>query len=455
MMQKAPKLIPKKSHYTDLIIKRDHRRILHAGVAQTLSEIRNEHWIIQGRSAVQRVIRQCLICLFWEGGPFKTPSFAPLPNYVISNSNMKPFTFVGVDYLGPLLIKQDDILIKNWICLFTCTNIRAIHLELVVNMTTDSFLMCLRRFMARRGKPAMMISDNANQFKLGSSVVDKIWNSITHHSDVQSYIANKGIKWKFVLEYAPWKGGFYERLVGITKRSLRKSLGKSKVNEQQLATILVETEAVINSRPLVYVENDINSRALTPAHFLTLNYEVGTPDIEIDYSPEETLSDKLIETWKKGQARINYFWQVWSTEYLQSLREKHTLKMKSIKGEVQRVPKVGEVVIVKEEGLPRGSWKLAKIQSLIKSEIDEVPRAASLISSSGRNFKRPFRLLYPLEYTIEDTTQSIATMDPLNIKVSDKINKRPTRLAATKAREKIRDSAMTSGDGSVDNISIG
>ena len=107
-----------------------------------LSEIRNEHWIIQGRSAVRRMIRQCLICIFWEGGPFKTPRYSPSPNYVTSNANMKPFIFVGV-------------------------KIRAIYPELVVDMATDSSLMCLRRFMARRGKSEMMISDNANQFRLG------------------------------------------------------------------------------------------------------------------------------------------------------------------------------------------------------------------------------------------------------------------------------------------------
>ena len=105
---------------------------------------------------------------------------------------------------------------------------------------------------------------------------------------------------------------------------------------------------------------------------------------------------ELVKGWKKGQSMLNNFWRGWNTEYLQSLREKHSLNMKPIKGEVQRTPNVGEIVIVKEECLPRGSWKLAKIVSLIDSEIDKVPRAASLISSNGRSFKRPFRLLYPL-----------------------------------------------------------
>ena len=345
---------------------------------------------------------------------------------------MKPFTFVRIDYLGPLLVKQEGNLAKRWICLFTCINVRAIHLELAGNMITESFLMCFRRFMARRGKPAMIISDNANQFKVGKLVADDIWNPIERDTDVQTYVSNEGIKWKFVTEYSPWQGGFYERLVGITKRSLRKSLGKSKMDEQQLSTILVETEAVINSMPLVYVENDINSKALSPADFITLNHGVGTPNIELNYNPVETLSDELLQQWEKGQERLDQFWDIWMTEYLQTLRERHTLMMKSRKGEIQRIPKVGEVMIVKEEGIPRGSWMIATVQSLIKSEIDNVPRVAAIMSSSGRIFKRPFKLLFPLEYSnydkvlchLKDTDEPTKSD---NVNDNDDVNDKPTR----------------------------
>ena len=82
---------------------------------------------------------------------------------------------------------------------------------------------------------------------------------------------------------------------------------------------------------------------------------------------------------EKGQDRLDQFWDIWWTEYLQTLRERHALMMKSRKGEIQRIPKVEEVVIIKEEGIPRGSWMIATIQSLIKSEIDNVPRAAAIM----------------------------------------------------------------------------
>ena len=124
--QTRPIRLPKKSHFTNLIVRKQHQRVLHGGVSQTLAAIRNHYWIIHGRSVVRKLIRQCLICIHWEGGPFKTPKFAHLPNYVIT-PHLEPFTNVGLDYLGPLLVKSDDSMSKNWVCLFTCLNIRGIH----------------------------------------------------------------------------------------------------------------------------------------------------------------------------------------------------------------------------------------------------------------------------------------------------------------------------------------
>ena len=246
---KHPILLPKKCHYTNLIITRYHRKVIHSGVSQTLAAIRDDYWIIQGRSAVRKVIRQCLICIHWEGSPFKTPKMASLPNFIVSAGN-PPFTYVGLDYLGPLYVKDEQTAKrKNWVCLFTCLNVRAIHLELVEDMSSNSFLCCMRRFIGRRGTPKLVISDNASQIRSGASVIDKIWMNSTNMEDIQSFVSNKGIQWKYIVDYAPWTGGFYERMVGMTKRALKKSLGKSNANGIELRTLLVEIEAMLNTRP--------------------------------------------------------------------------------------------------------------------------------------------------------------------------------------------------------------
>jgi len=93
-------------------------------------------------------------------------------------------------------------------------------------MTTEQLLLCLRRYIATRGKPKQIISDNASQFKVVKSTVEEAWQLSTTSPDTQSYLANEGIKWSFIIELAPWMAGFCERLIGLVKQSLRKSIGK-------------------------------------------------------------------------------------------------------------------------------------------------------------------------------------------------------------------------------------
>ena len=233
-----------------------------------------------------------------------------------------------------------------------------------------------------------------------------IWKHIVKDVDIQTYISNCGIQWKFITDYAPWKGGFYERLVGLTKRSLRKTLGRSKMSDKELVTIIAEIEAILNSRPLTYVDADINSGcALTPSHFFSLNQKTGCPPVNIEDINLIDSSTKLIEAWKKGQNRLDNFWNVWSTEYLHVLRERKSIQLKPIKGEVRRKPKVNEIVIVNEENQPRGRWKLAKVQKLIISDIDQKCRGVQLLLPSGLLIKRPLKLIYPLEMNDDSDVQ--------------------------------------------------
>ena len=156
-----------------------------------------------------------------------------------------------------------------YICLFTCAVVRAIHLELVEDQTTDAFLRAFRRFISRRGVPECIISDNAKTFKAGAQELQTIKTQILGTGSSQQFLAHHNITWKFITERAPWWGGFYERLIGLMKRCLKKTLGKACLNMIELNTILTEVEAVLNSRPLTYPYTDINDASpLTPSHFL-------------------------------------------------------------------------------------------------------------------------------------------------------------------------------------------
>ena len=202
---------------------------------------------------------------------------------------------------------------KVWVCLFTCFAVRAIHLELVEDMSTEEFLLCLRHFIARHGPPRMILSDNAQQFKTSKAVLEKAWRNVLTDERLNEFTSNQGIRWRFIVELAPWMGGFYERFVGLTKRALRKTIGTRCLTQRQLATVLTELEAVINTRPLVYVDDDINSSViLTPMHFLSLHSTNVIPDLTEDNDPEHDIlkkgsAEQLLLTWKRGQRHLNQF----------------------------------------------------------------------------------------------------------------------------------------------------
>ena len=179
---------------------------------------------------------------------------------------MHALSCVGVDFAGPLFVKSkvkdDPEMAKVYIALFTCGTSRAVHLELVPSLDAPTFLLCLGRFIGRRGLPKLIVSDNAKTFQAS----EKTLVSLFELEDVQEHLSSKGIRWQFNL--APWWGGFFERLVKQVKSCLKKTLGRSKLSFDELTTILVEVEAVLNSRPLTYLHSDDVEELLTPWHLV-------------------------------------------------------------------------------------------------------------------------------------------------------------------------------------------
>ena len=197
------------------------------------------------------------------------PKLADWPKEKISKA--APFTYTGLDYIEPFYVKENKEK-KVWICIFTCVTVRAVHLEMVDDMTSEQFLMALQRFISRRNTLHTVILDNAPQFKLTKTTVDKAWKQSVTHENMQRFTSDAGIKWKFIIEFSPWMGGFYERLVGMVKSLLRKVIQRKFLTATQFRTYAIGCEQILNSRPLVYIDDDIRStEAITPNHFLCLN----------------------------------------------------------------------------------------------------------------------------------------------------------------------------------------
>ena len=151
---------------------------MHGGVNQTLTKLRGEYWPVQGRSLIQAMKKECSRCRLVEGGPFSYPKLGAIPMERLE-AGARPFQYVGVDYAGPLYLKefgpQGKHPTKVWVCLFTCMVTRAVTLEIAEDASAAEFLYCLRRFMARRAPPEFLISDNGLQFKAAQTVLGFIW----------------------------------------------------------------------------------------------------------------------------------------------------------------------------------------------------------------------------------------------------------------------------------------
>ncbi len=230
---KHPVLLDKKHPLTVLIIRDAHRRVQHDGVRETLTEVRSRFWIISGRSLVRSTIHGCVTCKRFEGGHFQAPPHPPLPEFRVTES--PPFTYTAVDFAGPMFTRDEGSSRKVWLALFTCCATRAVHLEIVLDLTAVAFLRCVKRFAARRGLPRRFLSDNAKTFKSAA----KTLKTLCSHPDTQSYLSRSGIEWSFNLEKAPWWGGLFERMIQSVKRCLRKVVGRAKFSYDELHTAIV------------------------------------------------------------------------------------------------------------------------------------------------------------------------------------------------------------------------
>ncbi len=189
---KYPILLDTVHYLTTLIIWDCHRRVLHGGVKETLTELRSKFWLVRGRNFVRKLLFSCVVCKRLEGRPYKALKSPPLPEFRVKEA--PPFTYVGLDYVGPLYVKSTNELDeKAWICLITCCVSRAAHLEVVPNMTSQAFLRSFRRFTARRSTPLLVISDNAKTFKAASKELKALMND----PQVKKYFWQQRTKWSF------------------------------------------------------------------------------------------------------------------------------------------------------------------------------------------------------------------------------------------------------------------
>ncbi|VDK82638.1 unnamed protein product, partial [Onchocerca ochengi] len=205
--------------------------------------------------------------------------------------------------------------------------------------------------------------------------------------------------WKNTIQRAPWGGGVYEGLIGLTKEALRKAIRRL-FTKREMTTLITEIEGILNTRPLTYVGFD-DCRIIRPIDFISptasLDISIKHENDEEEYTPYALKTkDKLIKHWTSTLKTLDIFWKLWRKDYLESLRERLQKEMHSPRLTEERLPQVNETVLLVEPYVPRGIWNLARIIKLNKG-LDGRTRNATIQLPNGKQRDRSINMLCPLE----------------------------------------------------------
>jgi hypothetical protein len=377
-----PIVLHGKHSITHMIITAEHHRMLHPGPSLLSASISLKFHIINLHRVVRKVTHECVTCKRYSGRVMSQQE-GQLPLERITPDTV--FEKVGIDYAGPFLIKRGHTrkptIVKAYVCLFVSLTVKAVHLELVSDLTTEAFIATLRRFIGRRGLPTLIWSDHGTNFIGADRDIKDIYKFIEDRNNqgvISDFCGRQMIEWRFIPERAPHFGGLWESAVKSMKKHLRRITADVKFTFEEMTTILCQIEACLNSRPLItkhHVNDDI-VEPLTPGHFL-----IGRPLTALPDRIEETRSISLSHRWQLCQNVVHHFWKRWSTEYLTQLNKYTKWPHYS------RNISVGDIVILRDNTLFPTHWPLARVVKIHPGK-DKLVRVITVKTAKG-SYKRP------------------------------------------------------------------
>lgn len=259
--------------------------------------------------------------------------------------------------------------------IFTCLTSRAIHLEVVDSLTTDSTIMAIKRMINIRGKMKIILSDNGTNFRGAANELAKEMEK-DDFGKVKDKMSDIGINWKFIPPSSPHMGGCWERLIRSVKVAMYAALEERGIKERSptdevLRTVFAEAIGLVNSRPLTVVSDDpSDEEALTPNHFL-----IGSSGLDNPFQFLED-NDDVKKKWKQVQRIRDMFWNRWLREYLPGLAERKKWNQKS------EAVKIGDLVFLAESNMPRGHWMRGRITAVHPGK-DGVVRVVDVKTPNG------------------------------------------------------------------------
>ena len=393
-VQTHPAILHGKHPFIKMLILSEHLRLLHAGPTLVLASLSRRFHASSMKKIVRSVVRKCTTCRRFSARP-SPQLMGQLPVERVTPGTV--FEKVGVDYAGPVLVKYGTVrkptVLKAYICVFVSLTVKAVHLEVVSSLTSEAFVAALRRFVARRGHPSLIWSDNGTNF-VGANRELREMHQFLLRGDVQHTIVNFcssiGIEWKFIPEHSPHFGGLWEAAVKSTKKHLRRIVGDVKLTFEELATVLTQVEACLNSRPLAPLNTpDVDGvEVLTPGHFLIGRPLCALPDPASSFS-----SVTLLKRWDLCQNLVRHFWTRWCSDYLTSLNKYHKWKHPT------RDVRPGDLVIIREDTPFPTKWPPLGRVCEVHQGRDGYVRVATIKTAAG-TFKRPvtkLALVLPVE----------------------------------------------------------
>lgn len=371
---KQPAILPKGHHVSRLLIKHFHEQICHQGRGMTMNEIRSKgFWILGCSSEVSSIIYLCLKCRKYRKST-QEQVMADLPPERLAAT--PPFTYSGMDCFGPFYVKEGRKELKRYGLLFTCMCSRAVHIEALTDLSSDSFLNALRCFISIRGNVRQLHSDQGTNFVGAKREFQELMKGST-----EERMKELGCSFIFNPPSSSHMGGVWERQIRTVRSVLTAILDQSgrALDSSSLRTFMYEAMAIVNSRPLTSenLNDPLAPEPLTPNHILTMKSEIIAPPPG-EFSREDLY---LRKRWRRVQYLANEFWRRWRKEYVLNLQQRE----KWYKN--RRNTKVNDIVLLQDDLAPRNHWKLAKVVEVFPGSDGRVRKIKLLVSDATLNDK--------------------------------------------------------------------
>ncbi|XP_055714731.1 uncharacterized protein LOC129808848 [Phlebotomus papatasi] len=379
---KQPMILPS-GPLAKMILHHEHYRLLHAGPTLIMTEIRRKFWPIFGRRLPRDVYWRCITCNKAKPRPCKQlMGQLPTPRVTLT----RPFASTGVDFAGPVLVKASKLrkapVQKTYLAVFICMAVKAVHIEVVGDLTTEAFLASLRRFSARRGTPNHVYSDNGTNFVGAAHSLGKFLANPANQNALIDATSGNSITWHFIPPRSPHWGGLWEAAVKTLKYHLNRIMGTTVLTYEELTTVTTQIEGVMNSRPLTALpETEADPDALTPAHLLMTKPITNLPDWDLE-------KVFRLDRWQLTQKLYQDISKRWKREYLVSLQR----RSKWDKEYSNLHP--GDVVLVLDNASSGASWPIARVVDIHPGRDGRV-RLVTIRMKNG-TYKRPIHVLAKL-----------------------------------------------------------